>query len=79
MHFQRNLSFISANFCKMCCNQMIVYMLDYNFLVRVPCQLLPGRKYWHKSVFLSFYVVKMTIFDCKYIKKVQESAGQNKK
>ena len=77
MHFQNNVSFISASFCKMCCNQMIVYMLDYNFLVQVPCQLLPGSKYKHNHVFLSFYVLKMTIFNCKYIKKVEAKIKNN--
>ncbi len=79
IHFQSNLSFISASFCKMCCDQMIVYMLDYNFLVRVPCQLLPGTKYQQICAFFSIYVVKMTIFDCKYIKKVEKSGSQIKK
>jgi hypothetical protein len=79
MHFQNNLSFISASFCKMCCNQMIVHMLDYNFLVRVPCQLLPGTKYQQSCVFSSIYVVKMTLFDNKYIKKGVKRGSQSKK
>jgi hypothetical protein len=78
MLFQNILSFISASFCKMCWNWMIVYMLDYSFLVRIPCQLLPGTKYWHNYVFFSFYVVKMTIFDCKYIQKGVKRGNQNK-
>jgi hypothetical protein len=54
-------------------------MLDYNSLLGVPCQLLPGTKYQQSCVNFTIYVVKMTIFDCKYIQNVQESAGQNKK
>jgi hypothetical protein len=54
-------------------------MLDYNFLVWIPCQLLPGTKYQQKCFFSLNLCSKMTIFDGKYIKNGQKRASQIKK
>ncbi len=72
VHFQINLSFISANFCKMWCNRMIVHVLDYNFLLWVFHTFLHFSKYLHNCVFLSFYVVKWPFLIANISKKCKK-------